>query len=99
VARKIVYLTAYLAINELYSELATFLNLLCQQNTGTRACYQLDSEDTLYCLIIMLKSSVNLLPALLPVIKIDGTFMKSTHHNGICLLAIAKTGEQDAIEA
>jgi hypothetical protein len=41
----------------------------------------------------MLKSSVDLLPTLLPLIKIDGSFMKSTHYNGVCLSAIAKTGE------
>jgi hypothetical protein len=93
VASKIICSNAYLAINDLYSELATLLNLLCQQNTGTRACYQLDSEDRFYYLFVMLKSSVDLLPALLPVIEIDGNFMKGPHYNGVCLLAIAKTGK------
>jgi hypothetical protein len=48
--------------------------------------------DRFYCLFAMLKSSVNLLPTLLPVIEINRTFMKSSHYNGAgehCYVPIA----------
>jgi hypothetical protein len=45
----------------------------------------------------MLQSSVKLLKALLPIIEVDVTFMKSAHYNGVCIIAIAKTGQHDSV--
>jgi hypothetical protein len=84
-------------INNSYSEIASLLYALKNKNPGTRVCYQVDSESRFYRLFLLLESSKKILNGLMPILEVDGTFMKHHSYNGICLLAISQTAEKENV--
>jgi hypothetical protein len=80
-----------------YGDIASMSILLKNNNKGTRVCLQSDSEGRFFRLFLMLQCNIGLLPGLLPVLKVDGTFMKHHTYNGCCLVAIAKTADKSNV--
>jgi hypothetical protein len=92
-AGKMVHKDVSLVIINSYTELATLLSFIVKFNKDLTACYQLDNEGRFYRCFTILKTSVDLLEGLLPILEVTGIFIKSVYYNGICLLDIAKTGQ------
>ena len=76
-----------------YQKLPRLIKDILRLNEGSKACLQVDSQDRFYRLFLMMGSSMASLEGCLPVLELDGTFMKSEKYNGVCIVITAKTGE------
>ena len=78
---------------ESYSNLPHLMKDILHLNEGSRGCLQVDNRNRFYRLFLMLGSSMASLEGCLPVLEMDGTFMKSDKYNGVCVVITGKTGE------
>ena len=76
-----------------YGKIPHLIKEILRLNEGSKASLQVDSKDRFYRLFLMLGSSMASLAGCLPVLELDGTFMKSDKYNGVCVVITGKTGE------
>jgi MULE transposase domain len=77
-----------------YAQIPGLCSEITKDNPGSRICFQLDQDKRFYRLFILLHSSLIALDGCLPVLEIDGTFMKHPSYNGVCVVIISKTGDK-----
>jgi hypothetical protein len=93
-ARDVVRNTTYNGNQESYSKIPSLCAEISKSNPGSRICLQLDKEGRFFRFFILLQSSLKALEGCLPILEIDGTFMKHHTYNGICVVIVSKTGEK-----
>jgi hypothetical protein len=79
---------------ESYSQIPSLCSEIRKNNPGSRICLQLDSEGRFYWVFILLQSSLKALETCLPILEIDGAFMKHDTYNGVCVVIVSKTGDK-----
>jgi hypothetical protein len=79
---------------ESYPQIPSLCSEISENNPGSQICLQLDKEGRIYRFFILLQSSLKALESCLPILEIDGTFMKHDTYNGVCVVIVSKTGDK-----
>ncbi|KUF88342.1 Actin-1 [Phytophthora nicotianae] len=80
--------------SEEFQAFPSYLDAFAKENPGSRVCCQLDHAGRFFRAFLSIGSIVNVQNSLLPVWECDGTHMKHSRYNGICLTLIGKDGNK-----